>query len=224
MTQGPTVTLKLATSLDGKIATAQGESRWITGQLARQQGHILRAQHDAVVIGIGTALADNPQLTVRLSGFDGRQPARVVFDSHQRLSADANLVQTAREVPTIVISLTPLNQVLTDAGVIGIALPVDPSGHPCVREAAAQLSQLGKRLGIGLNRLYIEGGGQLAASFLTAGLVDRLEWFRAPMILGDEGRAGIGALGLVALTDAPRFRRTEISALGDDLWERYERM
>lgn len=224
MTPGPSVTLKIATSLDGKIATAQGESRWITGPLARQQGHILRAQHDAVVIGIGTALADNPQLTVRIAGFDGRQPARVVFDSQQRLPADSNLVKTAREVPTIVISLTPLNQALTDAGVIGIALSADPSGHPCVREAAAQLSQLGKRLGSSLNRLYIEGGGQLAASFLAAGLVDRLEWFRAPMILGDEGRAGIGTLGLVALTDAPRFRRTEISALGDDLWERYERM
>ena len=221
MTPGPLVTLKLATSLDGKIATAKGESRWITGELAREQGHRLRSEHDAVVIGIGTALADDPELTVRLEGYQGRQPARVVFDSHQRLPVSSKLVQTARDVPTILISTSPLNLALTDAGVVGVCLKGD---RPGIADAAWQLAQLGKHLGIGLDRLYIEGGGQLAASFIRSGLVDRLEWFRAPIVLGQEGRSGLGALQLGSLAAAPRFRRSQSVPLGDDVWERYERM
>ena len=221
MTPGPLVTQKLATSLDGKIATAKGESRWITGPQAREHGHRLRSEHDAVVIGIGTALADDPELTVRLEGYQGRQPARVVFDSHQRLPIASKLVQTARDVPTIVISTSPLNLALTDAGVIGLCLKGD---RPGIADAVWQLAQLGKHIGIGLDRLYIEGGGQLAASFILSGLVDRLEWFRAPIVLGQEGRSGLGALHLGSLATAPRFRRSQIVPLGDDVWERYERM
>lgn len=217
----PLVTLKLATSLDGKIATASGESRWITGPLAREQGHRLRSEHDAVVIGIGTALADDPDLTVRLDGYQGKQPTRVVFDSHQRLPVSARLVQTASEVPTILISTRPLNSALTDAGVVGLCLE---GNRPGVADAVVQLAQLGGRLGRGLDRLYIEGGGQLAASFVLSGLVDRLEWFRAPLVLGQEGRPGLGALEIASLADAPRFRRTQTVPLGDDAWERYERI
>ena len=111
------VTLKLATSLDGRIATASGESRWITGEKSREQVHRLRAQHHAVVVGIETALADDPALTVRLPGYAGRQPARVVLDSRQRLSPDCKLVKTAREVPTYVVATEPPNPALADAGV-----------------------------------------------------------------------------------------------------------
>jgi len=100
------VTLKLATSLDGRIATASGESRWITGEEARAAVHRLRAEHDAVVVGIGTAVADDPELTVRLPGYDGPQPARVVLDSRGRLPATSKLVRTAADVPTYVVTLT----------------------------------------------------------------------------------------------------------------------
>jgi diaminohydroxyphosphoribosylaminopyrimidine deaminase/5-amino-6-(5-phosphoribosylamino)uracil reductase len=218
------VTLKLATSLDGRIATASGESRWITGQEAREQGHRLRAEHDAVVVGIGTVLADNPQLTVRLEDYLGVQPARIVFDTHQRLGTDANLVQTAHQVATILVTADPLQQRLTDAGVLGVQVGLDALGHVDIAQALAALTELGYRLGRGLDRLYIEGGGQLAASFIAAGLVDRLEWFRAPLVLGGQGRPGIGDLAVEALALAPRFKIYSVAEVGVDLWERYARI
>src|SRR6195952_5917789 len=100
------VTLKLATSLDGRIATAAGERRWIPGEAAREAVHRLRAEHDAVLVGAETALADDPELTVRLPGYNGRQPARVVLDSRQRLSPDCKLVKTAWGIPTYIIATT----------------------------------------------------------------------------------------------------------------------
>jgi diaminohydroxyphosphoribosylaminopyrimidine deaminase / 5-amino-6-(5-phosphoribosylamino)uracil reductase len=111
------ITLKLATSLDGRIATAGGESRWITGEAARSQVHRLRAEHDAVVIGIETALADDPELTARFHGFDGPQPARVVLDTRQRLPLDSRLVRTAAEIRTYVVALGGLSRELSRAGV-----------------------------------------------------------------------------------------------------------
>jgi diaminohydroxyphosphoribosylaminopyrimidine deaminase/5-amino-6-(5-phosphoribosylamino)uracil reductase len=210
------VTLKLATSLDGRIATAKGESRWITGPEALQQVHRLRAEHDAVVIGIETALADDPELTVRLPGHEGPQPTRVVLDSRQRLRPDSKLVRTAQQVPTVVLSLDAPNDQLVEAGVQVVRIDKVSGERP---ELKAAVRALGK---LGLTRLFVEGGGQVAASFLRAGLVERLEWFRAPMILGQEGRPAIGGLNVHALFRAPRFRRISAEPLGEDLWERYE--
>ena len=212
------VTLKLATSLDGRIATASGESRWITGEAARQAAHRLRTQHDAVVIGVETALADDPELTVRLEGYAGPQPARVVLDSRQRLHLHSKLVRTAREVPTVVVSVDPPGAELVAAGVRVLQVDDVGDGRPDLKAAVRALAA------IGLERLFVEGGGQVAASFLRCGLVDRLEWFRASAILGGEGRPCIGALGVRSLADAVRLRRTALEALGEDLWERYERL
>ena len=212
------ITLKLATSLDGRIATASGESRWITGPAAREAVHRLRAEHDAVVIGVETALADDPELTVRLEDWTGRQPARVVLDSRQRLPADSRLARAARDIPTYVISTQPPQARLIDAGVQIVQVVADDGVRA---RPQAMIAALAER---GLSRLFVEGGGQVAASFLRAGLVDRLEWFRAPILLGDEGRAGVGDLALTALAQAPRFRRFEVSQVGEDLWERYGRI
>jgi len=212
------VTLKLATSLDGRIATATGESRWITGPQARDEVHRLRAAHDAVVVGVETALADDPELTVRLPGFNGHQPARVVLDSRQRLAEGCKLVATAREIPTFVISTTPPEPRLTDAGVRVLQVHAVGDERPELHDVVETLA------GEGLGRLFVEGGGQVAASFLRCGLVDALEWFRAPLVIGGEGRPGIGALAVAELSSAPRLKRVDVREVGPDLWERYERI
>ena len=213
------ITLKLATSLDGRIATAMGESRWVTGQAAREQVHRLRAAHDAVVIGIETALADDPRLNVRLDqGGEARQPARVVLDSRQRIARESKLVLTAHDAPTYVVTTSPPAEDLVCAGCRVIQVQAVGDGRPELEATVAALAREG------LDDLMVEGGGQVAASFLRCGLVDRIEWFRAPMVLGGEGRPAVGALALAALADAPQFRRTEVVELGPDLWERYERI
>ena len=212
------VTLKLATSLDGRIATAAGESRWITGPQAREAVHRLRAEHDAVLVGVETALADDPELTVRLEGWSGRQPARVVLDSRQRLADGCKLVATARDVPTYLITTALPEPRLVEAGVRVLQVRAVGDGRPQLHDVVEALAREG------LGRLFVEGGGQVAGSFLRCGLVDRMEWFRAPLVIGGEGRPGVGALALSALADAPRLRRVEVREVGDDLWERYERI
>ena len=208
----PRITWKVATSLDGRIGTSTGESQWITGPQAREQGHRLRAEHDAVLVGVETVLADDPRLTVRLSdGETGRDPLRVVLDSRlrtppfARLAKAGTLILTTREPVAIGES-----EVLRVTG--------DASGRPAV---AAVLATLSAR---GIESLMIEGGGRVAAGFITAGVVDAIEWFRAPILLGGDGRPGVAALALARLAHAPRYRRLAAEPMGDDLWERYERV
>lgn len=224
------VTLKLATSLDGRIATASGESRWITGPKAREEVHRLRAVHQAILVGVETAIADDPELTVRMPGFVGFQPLRVVLDSRQRLPLTSKLVREAGRLPTLVITAQNPNKRLTDAGVTVVRVS-DAEGRPEPKAAleavqnhlAAMLAErIPGAVAMGMQaNLMIEGGGQVAASFLAAGLVDQIEWFRAPIILGDEGRPAIGAFVLKDLAGAPRFQRLAVETVGDDLWERY---
>jgi diaminohydroxyphosphoribosylaminopyrimidine deaminase/5-amino-6-(5-phosphoribosylamino)uracil reductase len=172
----------------------------------------------AVMVGVETAIADDPELTVRLPGEPTAiQPTRIVLDSRQRLPLTAKLVRDARRIPTIVLTTQPSNKRLTDAGVRVIEVAVR-EGRVDPRAALQALEQLG------LPMVMIEGGGQVAASFLGEGLVDAVEWFRAPIVIGAEGRPAVAALALNALASAPRFRRTTAQAVGEDLWERYERV
>jgi diaminohydroxyphosphoribosylaminopyrimidine deaminase/5-amino-6-(5-phosphoribosylamino)uracil reductase len=212
------ITLKLATSLDGRIATANGESRWITGEAAREAAHRLRAEHDAVLVGVETALADDPELTVRLPGYNGRQPSRVVLDSRQRLSPDCKLVKGARDIPTYLVATTEPDPALVAAGVRVLQVRAVGEDRPELKTVVQALAAEG------LSRLFVEGGGQVAASFLRCGLVDAIEWFRSPALIGGEGRPAVGALAVAALAEAPHFRRTEVHEVGDDLWERYARL
>jgi diaminohydroxyphosphoribosylaminopyrimidine deaminase / 5-amino-6-(5-phosphoribosylamino)uracil reductase len=211
----PFVTLKLATSLDGKIALASGESRWITGEEARMAGHNLRATHDAVLVGSKTAQADDPELSVRTAGYIGPQPLRVVLDSRQTISMGLKLVTGAREHPTLILTTTEPRVRLTEAGVRVMRI-ADLDGKVDLGAALDVLS------GEGVKRLLVEGGGEVAASFMRAGLFNAVEWFRAPVLLGGDARPGMGALALEALAKAPRLKRVAIEALGEDLWERYE--
>ncbi|HKU97749.1 MAG TPA: bifunctional diaminohydroxyphosphoribosylaminopyrimidine deaminase/5-amino-6-(5-phosphoribosylamino)uracil reductase RibD, partial [Vineibacter sp.] len=172
----PLVTLKLATSLDGRIATAAGDSKWITGAPARARGHMLRAEHDGILVGIGTALADDPELTCRLPGLDDRSPVRVVADSGARLPVDSALVRAAKTVPLWLMCAEDAPAENIEAhearGVAVHRLPRGADGHI---EPAALLQALG---GQGMTRLLVEGGGTLAAALLAADLVDRLAIFR----------------------------------------------
>jgi len=212
----PRVTLKLATSLDGRIATASGESQWITGEAARAEGHGLRASHDAILIGVGTALADDPMLTVRQPGLEHRQPVRIVLDSRQRLGPDSKLARTARETPVIVVTVQLPSPALVRAGVEVIQVHAGRDGRPSLNHTLMALR------GKGFISLLVEGGGEVAASFLRGDAVDRIEWFRAPILLGAEGRPCVAALALANLAAAPQFRRVSAEPVGDDLWERYD--
>lgn len=221
VTQGrPMVTLKLASSFDGRIATAAGESQWITGPGARRIVHAMRMRHDAVLVGGGTARADDPMLTVRGMG-DVRQPVRVVATRRLDVPLDGKLVQSARQVPLWLahgarVSAAPREK-LAAAGVKLLQVGVSPGG---ALDAAALLQALGSE---GLTRVFCEGGGALAAALLQSDLVDELIGFTAGMALGAEGRPAIGALGIDALSEAPRFALSDTRAIGPDvmhIWRR----
>ncbi len=210
----PLVTLKIAESLDGRIAAASGESRWITGEAARRFGHLLRARHDAILVGIGTALADDPELTCRLPGLEARSPLRVVLDSTLRLPPTSKLAQMAKETPTLVFTTSDGGDALRALGVEIVRVP-GASGRV---DIAAVLAELAAR---GITRLLVEGGAGVHAAFLDAGAADRLDVFRAPVMLGGAGHPAVAALAAAALEKAPRLVRLSARELGPDLLESF---
>jgi diaminohydroxyphosphoribosylaminopyrimidine deaminase/5-amino-6-(5-phosphoribosylamino)uracil reductase len=210
----PLVTLKLATSLDGRIALAGGESRWITGAAARARAHLLRADHDAVLVGIGTVLADDPELTCRLAGLGRRSPVRVVVDRGLRLPLTSRLLADAATRPVWVLTAASADprrrQALAASG--AELIEVDEAANGL--DLGAALSALGRR---GLTRLLVEGGSRLAAGLLASGLVDRLAWFHAPLLIGGDGVPAVAALGLDRLAAARGFERIATEPCGGDL-------
>ena len=215
----PLVTLKLATSLDGRIATGRGESQWITGPPARDRAHALRGAHDAIMVGVGTVIADDPQLTCRLPGLAHRSPVRVVVDRYLRVPPTMRLFSDPRMAPTWVMTLPSADparrQMLLSAG--AIVIDIDP-GSDGNGSLAAALAALGER---GITRLLVEGGGRLAAAFVGAGLVDRVVWAHAPMLIGGDGVPAIAELGLGMLSAAPRFERLSAESVGEDMMTVY---
>ncbi|MEY4514968.1 MAG: hypothetical protein RLZZ450_7090, partial [Pseudomonadota bacterium] len=188
-TQGlPLVTLKAAVTLDGRTAARSGESKWITGPIARKYAHRMRAESDAVLVGVGTVLADDPELTVR--AVRGRDPLRVVLDSQLRTPMHAKLVTTAQHIPTLILHAKSANAEraaqLRAAGVQLVAVRQSATRGPGKRtrslDVEAALRELARR---GVVRLLVEGGAQVHAALLDAGLVDRAAVFVAPRILGD---------------------------------------
>ena len=214
----PFVTLKLAATLDGRIATASGESRWITGPEARRKVHALRLAHDAVMVGSGTALADDPDLTVRDMGAV-RQPVRILVDRALRHAPDSRLGRTARAHPVWVLhgpsAPAPARQAWGATGAELMEVPETPDGL----DLAAALRSLADR---GLTRILGEGGSTLAAALVRAGLVDDLALFSGAALIGAEGHPALGPLMLTALADAPRPRLIETRQLGPDLYSLWQ--
>ena len=213
----PQVTLKIATSMDGRIALANGVSQWITNSESRARVHRMRADHDAVLVGVGTVLADDPLLTARTVPPPEKQPVRIVADSRLRTPDHARLLTSQ------------------GLGKVILASAQTPTGYP---EGVAQNGpeiwtlpgedgrvsprRLLDRCAVeGLSRIFLEGGGKLAASFIKLGLVDTIQWFRAPILIGGDGLPAVGALGLSDMPDAPRWRTAATERIGDDTLETY---
>lgn len=215
VTEGrPFVTLKMAATLDGKIATQAGESRWITGELARNHGHWLRSQHDAILVGSGTVIKDNPSLTTRIKGVE-HTSVRVVLDGGLKISETCELVASA----------SPENPVwiFHNRGAEG-ANPISKSGIRTfgadphnLRAVLAQLAQEG------ITRLLVEGGSAVHASFIRAGLFDALYLYRAGSVIGSDGVSMVGSLDIHALAEKVDLRLQEIRMLGKDTLEIYVR-
>lgn len=213
----PLVALKIAQSIDGGTATAAGDSKWITGDRARRIGHFLRAQYDAILVGIGTVCADDPELTCRLPGLGGRSPLRVVLDTRLKLQPGARLAVSAKSVPTVVYTLAEGGNDLRACGVQVVKVRADPRGRPSIEAVLADLAARG------VTRLLVEGGAEVHASFLDRGLADRLEIFVGPVLFGGAGHRGIGALASLTLSESPRFRMTEERPIGGDVLLSYTR-
>lgn len=212
----PFVTLKLAGTLDGRIATATGESQWITGPQARRAVHMMRARHDAVMVGAGTVRADDPSLTVRDMGVTG-QPVRVVVSRAMKISAASQLGKTAKQIP-VWLCHDPKVDVSdwTAAGAKSLPCAIT-SGQVDLQAVMHALAEQG------ITRVLCEGGGMLAASLLNAGLVDRLIVFSAGAAIGAEGTPMLAAMGVDQLATAPRFALEKVSVLGADVCHTWRR-
>lgn len=203
----PMIVLKLALSADGRIATRTGHSQWVSGERARLEAHLLRASHDGILVGSGTVLADDPELTCRIPGLGGASPVRIVLDRRLRTPPGARLLQGG---PPVLVYTLPGHdadraQALRAAGAEVVAVP-----EPYLGNALADLARRG------LTRVLVEGGAEVAAALLRAGLVDRAHLVHAPIVLGGDAHPGIGALGLVAVGEAPRFRVRARRILDED--------
>jgi diaminohydroxyphosphoribosylaminopyrimidine deaminase/5-amino-6-(5-phosphoribosylamino)uracil reductase len=215
----PHVSLKLALSLDGRIATRSGASKWVTGPEARAKVQELRARHDAVAVGIGTALVDDPRLTVRDQALvdEGHSPARVVFDTRLRIPLHSRMVQTAREVPVWVLAgpdaPEPSEQALVDAGCTVVRVPASAEGRVDVIAAMRALASQG------VVSILVEGGAELAGSLLATRLADELHAFIAPILLGPRGRPGaVDWAGPDTPTEAPRILDPHWELCGRDAY------
>ena len=207
----PFVTLKLATSIDGAIADSAGGSRWLTGEAARRYVHRLRAGHDAVAVGAGTALADDPSLTVRAGRRPRVPPARIVFDRRARLPLSSSLVRSAKEMRTMVVVADASSaeaRALADAGIELV-------------EASDLDDALRKIRHLDVRSILVEGGAELAGALLAGALVDRMIIFQAPVVLGVGARSAFAHVPATALPDAPRWRVVGRRTIGKDVMTVY---
>jgi diaminohydroxyphosphoribosylaminopyrimidine deaminase/5-amino-6-(5-phosphoribosylamino)uracil reductase len=219
----PHVVLKLAVSPDDKIAAAGHKPVAVTGEMVRSRVHLLRAQCDAVLVGMGTVIADDPELTCRLPGMMKRSPVRVVLDRALRISGNSRLVHSARTTPlwvmTSSLSEAPAAMALGAAGTQVLRVPTTTAPPPGL-DLLAVLHSLSEK---GITKLLVEGGSRVAASFVTAGLVDEVWLFRGPKEIGEGGIAALDALPLSAITGSPGFVQRASETIEKDTLTIYER-
>ncbi|MCL4133824.1 UNVERIFIED_CONTAM: hypothetical protein GTU68_020374 [Idotea baltica] len=211
----PYLTLKLASTLDGQIATRTGESRWITGPKARARVHLLRSKSDGILVGVGSVMADDPALDVRLPGLEQRRPARIVADSRLQTPLTGRLARTAGEQPLILLTShdveTPRVNAFEALGAQVIQVASLPSKYLSMSDALDRLAEAG------IGTLFCEGGGRLAASLIREALVDELIWFTAGATIGRGGAASVSDFGLETIAEMPRFAQVALERLGDDV-------
>jgi diaminohydroxyphosphoribosylaminopyrimidine deaminase/5-amino-6-(5-phosphoribosylamino)uracil reductase len=210
----PRITLKTASSLDGRIATRTGESRWITGEQARTDVHRTRARTSAVLVGIGTVLADNPDLSVRRV-HTLRQPLRAVLDSRLRIPETSRLVSTAAQAPVVVFCRSDADEAkrirLQQYGVHVVSVGTAADGRIALPEVLTQLARME------VTGVLVEGGAAVHAAFLTQGLAHSLRWYLSPTLIGGDGIPAVGGLGAAAMEEALRLQAPYVQRFGKDL-------
>ncbi len=220
----PMVTVKIASSLDGSIATRTGHSQWITGEGARNFGHLARATHDAILVGSGTVIQDNPSLTCRLPGLEDCSPIRLVLCGKRILDPGCTLAQTAGQVPSW--CFLPSGTGTKVPGSVDALRGVGVEVYEIDGDQKDRLNLhlvLKKLADEGITRVLVEGGSSIISSLLSADLVDRIIWFRAPIIIGSDGTRAVGKLGIDDLAFAKAFTRTSFREIGNDVIECLER-
>lgn len=210
----PFVTLKCATSLDGKIATMLGDSKWITGVAARKHVHIVRSCYDAILVGVGTVLGDDPMLTTRIEGIDHKS-YRVILDPNLSIPLNSKIVKTARECPVIIVhssneKMEAKKHVLQ---MMGIELISSDLLEDMLQKLACH----------GVTRLLIEGGSKIFTSFIKSGLYNRLLWYRAPKIIGSDGLDIFGSLDIQTMDQIIELKRTDIKIFDNDILEIFDK-
>ena len=216
----PHVTLKLAVSADGMIGKREGERMMITGKQTFDAVQRMRTEFDTIMVGIGTVLVDDPRLTVRLPGLEGRTPARVILDASARLPLTSKLIAEIGAAPLLVF-VTPAADpdkvaALAETGAKVFEVPPGPGGLD-LGEVLAVLAEEGYQ------RVFAEGGAEVASSLLQGGLLDEVYLFRAPVVVGPDGVRALGGMALSAIERSPRFRLIETAAVGEDMMRRYVR-
>jgi len=214
----PFVELKLATSLDGRIASVTGSSRWITGEASRVQVQRMRAHTDAIVVGGGTARVDDPELVARIGKRVVHRPVRVVLSSTLDIPPNLRLLRPQSGGPPWIVwageGREETAAQFEKHGVRMLRVGQDRGGMLDLSEVLLRLASEG------LTEILLEGGGTIAASFLREGLVDAVSWFVAPILIGGDGRAGLGSLGVQQMVDALRLEDVKVRKLGFDLYLR----
>jgi diaminohydroxyphosphoribosylaminopyrimidine deaminase/5-amino-6-(5-phosphoribosylamino)uracil reductase len=217
--QRPLVTLKIASSADGKIAIREGTQTWITGPESRRRGHLYRANHDAIMIGIGTALTDNPILDCRIKGLEDRSPVRVLLDTNLRIPLDSKLCQTAGELPLWIMTSCFDERkyaALEQKGIKIFCMERDDRNFIDLKMVLKTL------MNQGVNRVLSEGGGKLNASLIKASLVDRLIWFKSADSVGEKG---VDALYGISTNELNRYLDLSLigsGTTGEDQWQEFE--